>query len=188
MSGHESCISCVIKTVVSSQTCPAPLQDHMARSSTASDLKSTLKPRLYSHLTCFKSSWTKTPIYPSVSSAASSFLQIQLNLFMSHRYLPFLFFRDFSCIVSVWSCSAAWTQPRHAKSPLCPFNKGRFTGSRNLSCTGCYCKLWHISLFHLLFLKWDSVEGFTHFPNLYCFVFSKSLIFHDCVKSDSYFL
>ena len=103
-----------IMPVVCLQTCPAPPQVRMGRSSTSSDLRSISKLHLFSLLTSSKSFSTRTPIYLSVPPSIYKF-----NSFLGPwTELHLLLFTIFS-LFAVWPCPAAWTQPRHAKPPLC---------------------------------------------------------------------
>lgn len=137
------------------QIFPAPLQVHMGRSSTSSDLRSISKPHLYSPLTSFKLFSTRTPIYQSVSPPFLPHLYVSMNAIFSFAVSLVCKFSSYS-LFTVWPCPAAWTQPCHAKPPLRSFDKGRFSGNHwNTSQTFplVTSTIWNIIVATLLTLK-----------------------------------
>lgn len=135
--------------VTVSQICPAPLQVRTDRNSTSSDLRSILKPRLSSPLTSFKSYSTRTPTYlwdflsfPFCAVKTHSFEVILCYMFLRPWFVIVVV--AFLSLLAVWPCPAAWTQPRHAKSPVRPLNKGKLTGNTSFpfSVLRMSCRCW----------------------------------------------
>lgn len=77
-------------TLVFLQICPALLQVRTGRSSTSSDQRSTSKPRPSSLLISFKSSSTRTQIYPSVSRLPAVMLPHYGSVYLYRYPLPFV--------------------------------------------------------------------------------------------------
>lgn len=80
----------LVLTLVCLQICPARLQVRTGRSSTSSDQRSTSKPRPSSLLISFKSSSTRTQIYPSVSRLRAAMLPHYGSVYLYRCPLPFL--------------------------------------------------------------------------------------------------